>query len=224
MDLARVTLPSALAGQDLVPEQALQVQEADEAGRGSSGGERASQRPGALCRLPAGAAWMEPQLLIRKGLRQQHGLLHPQLHVMVPLGAPRSYAATPAHVRLPTVPAHLLPIFLGPGPSCLPVHPPHLCALHPEKGSEGKKKEPGRQDAHRLLRAPCCLDWLLPWHPHPRLNPGLGHEQQSERPRSSVTAAAGDSSSSKIACWTRRGTLGCVGLSGKKQTNKTKAM
>lgn len=38
MDLDRVTLLSALAGQDLVPEQALQVQEADEAGRGSSGG------------------------------------------------------------------------------------------------------------------------------------------------------------------------------------------
>lgn len=38
VDLDRVTLLSALAGQDLVPEQALQVQEADEAGRGCSGG------------------------------------------------------------------------------------------------------------------------------------------------------------------------------------------
>lgn len=37
VDLDRVIL-SALAGQDLVPEQALQVQEADEAGRGGSGG------------------------------------------------------------------------------------------------------------------------------------------------------------------------------------------
>lgn len=34
VDLDRVILLSALAGQDLVPEQALQVQEADEAGRG----------------------------------------------------------------------------------------------------------------------------------------------------------------------------------------------
>lgn len=77
----------------------------------------------------------------------------------------------------------------GPGPSCLPVHPPHLCALHPEKGSEKKKKEPRRQDAHRFLRAPCCLDWLLSRHPNPRLNPGLGHKQQSERPRSLVIVA-----------------------------------
>lgn len=38
LDLARVTLLSALAGQDLVPEQTLQVQETDEAGRRSSGG------------------------------------------------------------------------------------------------------------------------------------------------------------------------------------------
>lgn len=38
MYLARVTLLSALAGQNLVPEQALQVQEADEAGWGGSGG------------------------------------------------------------------------------------------------------------------------------------------------------------------------------------------
>lgn len=38
MDLNRVKSLSALAGQDLVPEQALQVQEADEAGWGGSGG------------------------------------------------------------------------------------------------------------------------------------------------------------------------------------------
>lgn len=69
MNLARVTVLSALAGQDLVPEQALQVQEADEAGRGGSGGQRAGQWPGPVCRLPASAAWLEPQLLIRKGLR-----------------------------------------------------------------------------------------------------------------------------------------------------------
>lgn len=101
MHLTRAALLPALAGQNLVPEQALQVQEADEAGWGGPGGERAGQRPGTVCGLPARATRLEPQLLIREGLRRQCRLLHPQLHVVVPLGAPRSYAATATHVRLP---------------------------------------------------------------------------------------------------------------------------
>ncbi|XP_075385801.1 homeobox protein DLX-1 isoform X2 [Tenrec ecaudatus] len=96
-------------GQDLVPEQALQVQEADEAGRGGAGGECSGQRPGPVRSLPTRAARLEPQLLIRKGLRQQCGFLHPQLHVVVPLGAPRSYAATSAYVRWPARPHRACP-------------------------------------------------------------------------------------------------------------------
>lgn len=180
MNLAQVTLLSALAGQDLVPEQALQVQEADEAGRGSSGGERAGQWPGAVWRLPAGAAWLEPQLLIRKGLRWQRGLLHPQLHVVVPLGAPRSYAATPTNVRLPTRSACLLPVSLGPGPSRLPVHPPNSCALDPKKGPEGKKGtvKAGRQPPPQ---SPWLSGLVTSLAPTPLPEPDLGRAVTAER-------------------------------------------
>lgn len=112
------------AGQDMVPEQTLQVQEADEARRGSSGGQRAGEWQGLVCRLPTGATRLESELLLWEGLRQQRRLLRPQLHVLVSFSAPRSYAAASTHVRL-SVRSHPPPSRLPwPGPSRLQVHPP----------------------------------------------------------------------------------------------------
>ncbi|XP_075841023.1 homeobox protein DLX-1 isoform X2 [Microtus pennsylvanicus] len=111
-------------GQDMVPEQTLQVQEADEARRGSSGGQRAGEWQGLVCRLPTGATRLESELLLWEGLRQQRRLLRPQLHVLVSFSAPRSYAAASTHVRL-SVRTHPPPSHLPwPGPSRLQVHPP----------------------------------------------------------------------------------------------------
>nr|XP_013816217.1 PREDICTED: homeobox protein DLX-1 isoform X2 [Apteryx mantelli mantelli] len=52
-------------GEDLVPEQALQIQEADEAGRGGPGEQRPEQRQGALGQLAAGAPGVEHLLRLR---------------------------------------------------------------------------------------------------------------------------------------------------------------
>lgn len=121
-----VTLSPGLAGQDMVPEQTLQVQEADEARRGSSGGQRAGEWQGLVCRLPTGATRLESELLLWEGLRQQRRLLRPQLHLLVSFSAPRSYAAASTHVRL-SVRTHPPPSRLPwPGPSRLQVHPPFL--------------------------------------------------------------------------------------------------
>lgn len=118
-----VTLSPDPAGQDMVPEQTLQVQEADEARRGSSGGQRAGEWQGLVCRLPTGTTRLESEFLLWEGLRQQRWLLRPQLHVVVSLSAPRSYAAASTDVRL-SVRTHPLPAHLPwPGPSRLQVHP-----------------------------------------------------------------------------------------------------
>nr|XP_045003430.1 homeobox protein DLX-1 isoform X2 [Jaculus jaculus] len=125
-------------GQDLVPEQALQVQETDEARRGGFGGQCACKRPGSVRQLPAGTAWLEPELLLRKGLRQQRGLLYPQLHLVVPFRTPRSYAAASAHVRLSVLAHPPPPGSFGPAPPAFRFIP-RLCALGlEEEGSEGK--------------------------------------------------------------------------------------
>lgn len=112
------------AGQDMVPEQTLQVQEADEARRGRPGGQRAGEWPGLVRGLPAGTARLESELLVWEELREQRRLLRPQLHVLVPFSAPRSYAAASAHVSL-SVRHHPPPSRLSrPGPSRLQVSPP----------------------------------------------------------------------------------------------------
>ncbi|XP_019378472.1 PREDICTED: homeobox protein DLX-1 isoform X2 [Gavialis gangeticus] len=49
-------------GEDLVPEQALQIQEADEAGRGGLGEQRPGQRQGSVGQLAPGAPGVEHQL------------------------------------------------------------------------------------------------------------------------------------------------------------------
>lgn len=155
-----VTLSPDPAGQDMVPEQTLQVQEADEARRGSSGGQRAGERQSLVCRLPTGTTRLESELLIWEGLRQQRWLLCPQLHIMVSLSAPRSYAATSTDVRL-SVRTHPLPARLPwPGPSRLQVHPPFRTPwarrrrAHEREqgwGGELKIKEKGTVKAEGLL-------------------------------------------------------------------------
>lgn len=102
----------------MVPEQTLQVQEADEARRGSSGGQRAGEWQGLVCRLPTRATRLESELLLWEGLRQQRRLLRSQLHIMVSFSAPRSYAAASTHVRL-SVRTHPPPSRL-PWPRTLP--------------------------------------------------------------------------------------------------------
>ncbi|XP_019336134.1 homeobox protein DLX-1 isoform X2 [Alligator mississippiensis] len=51
-------------GEDLVPEQALQIQEADEAGRGGLGEQRPGQRQGSVGQLAPGAPGVEHQLVL----------------------------------------------------------------------------------------------------------------------------------------------------------------
>ncbi|XP_074857413.1 homeobox protein DLX-1 isoform X2 [Carettochelys insculpta] len=85
-------------GEDLVPEQALQIQEAHEAGRGRSGERRSGERPGALGRLAPGPARVEHHLGLGEELRGRPGHLHPQLHVVVPGRPPGSPAAAAADV------------------------------------------------------------------------------------------------------------------------------
>ncbi|XP_032301745.1 homeobox protein DLX-1 isoform X2 [Coturnix japonica] len=89
-------------GEDLVPEQALQIQEADEAGRGGTGERSPEQRPGPVRRLSPGARRVEHLLRLREGVLGQRRHLHPQLHVVVPVGPPRSYAAAAAYVSTST--------------------------------------------------------------------------------------------------------------------------
>lgn len=162
----------------MVPEQTLQVQEADEARRGSSGGQRAGEWQGLVCRLPTGATRLESELLLWEGLRQQRRLLRPQLHVLVSFSAPRSYAAASTHVRL-SVRTHPPPSRLPwPGPSRLQVHPPFRVPWaggegpRGEEGKKGKKKELQRQRVCRLLGAPKGLAQRVSnsWP-----EPGLGH-------------------------------------------------
>ncbi|XP_025056317.1 homeobox protein DLX-1 [Alligator sinensis] len=50
--------------EDLVPEQALQIQEADEAGRGGLGEQRPGQRQGSVGQLAPGAPGVEHQLVL----------------------------------------------------------------------------------------------------------------------------------------------------------------
>lgn len=189
MYLARVTLLSALAGKNLVPEQALQVQEADEAGWGGSGGERAGQRPGTVCRLPTRASRLEPQLLIREGLRRQRRLLHPQLHIVVPLGAPRSYAATPADVRLPTRTRQR--------PSCFPwlerLRPPgpSTPSACPGPGERPRGKEEGTVKAGLPPHPPRSPAWSQPvTSPAPTPSPEPRPEPRGERAESGLGAQA----------------------------------
>lgn len=138
-----VTLSPDPAGQDMVPEQTLQVQEADEARRGSSGGQRAGERQSLVCRLPTGTTRLESKLLIWEGLRQQRWLLRPQLHVMVSLSAPRSYAATSTDVRL-SIRTHPLPARLPwPGPSRLQVHPPFRTPWAKRRRAHGRERGGG---------------------------------------------------------------------------------
>lgn len=143
-----VTLSPDLAGQDMVPEQTLQVQEVDEARRGSSGGQLPGEWPSPVCRLPTSATRLESELLLWKELRQQCRLLCPQLHIMVSFSAPRSYAAASTHVRL-SVRTHTPPSSLPwPGPSRFRVRPPFQVPWAgrrrtPEvrKGKKERKKE-----------------------------------------------------------------------------------
>lgn len=138
------------AGQDMVPEQTLQVQEADEARRGSSGGQRAGKRQGLVCRLPTGTTGLESELLIWEGLRQQRWLLRPQLHVMVSLSAPRSYAAASTNVRL-SVRTHPLPTRLPwPGP---PVTRFIYLFACPGPGGEGPRGGGGRAKKKRKMNS-----------------------------------------------------------------------
>lgn len=133
-----VTLSPDPAGQDMVPEQTLQVQEADEARRGGSGGQRTGERQGLVCRLPTGTSRLEPELLIWEGLWQQRRLLRSQLYILVSLSAPRSYAAASTDVRL-SVRTHPLPARLPwPGPSRLQVHPPFRMPWAGRRRAQGR--------------------------------------------------------------------------------------
>lgn len=92
------TISFVSAGENLVSEQTLQVQEADEAGWRHDGHQRFSHGPWTVERLPHGCARVD-LAHHREGSRGHHGLLHPQLHLVVPKRAPRVYATVAAHVR-----------------------------------------------------------------------------------------------------------------------------
>lgn len=173
----------------MVPEQTLQVQEADEARRGSSGGQRAGEWQGLVCRLPTSATRLESELLLREGLRQQRRLLRPQLHILVSFSAPRSYAAASTHVRLlhEFALTRLLPVSLGPAPPASRSIHPFACpgpggeGPRGEEGKKGKTKELRRQRVCRLLGAPKGLAQRVSnsWP-----EPGLGHAVTAEWPQS----------------------------------------
>lgn len=57
--------PFPFAGEDLVSEQALQIQEADEARRGRPGEQRLDQRQGSLGQLATRASGVEYHLRLR---------------------------------------------------------------------------------------------------------------------------------------------------------------
>lgn len=154
-----ITLSPDPAGQDMVPEQTLQVQEADEARRGSSGGQRAGEWQGLVCRFPTSTTRLESELLIREGLWQQRWLLRPQLHIVVSLSAPRSYAAASTDVRLSVRTHRFLPVSLGPAPPASRFIHPFACPGPGGKGPRGggwrlKIKEKGTVKAEGLLPPP----------------------------------------------------------------------
>lgn len=117
---------------------------------------------------------MEPQLVFREGLGRQRRLLHPQLYVMVPLGAPRSYAATPAHVRLARTrppPSHLPRLGPLPPPG---TSTPFACPGSRGEGPRGKEErtvKAGRPSPPRSpaqsVRATSLVPTPLP-DPRPR--------------------------------------------------------
>lgn len=126
------------------------------------------------CR-PAGT----PTPLRARARAATRGSYIPSYTSWYPLGAPRSSAATPTHVRLRA--ARHLPAssrLPRPGPSRLPVHPPCPRALGLEKKAQwGRRNNEGRTPA-ASLRVSRALARRLPRGAH-------------ARPRRAVTAESG---------------------------------
>ena len=76
-----------VSGEDLVPKQAIQIQEADEARRRSDRRQRFGQWPRTIQRLTLRCTCLE-LAYHREDLRGDARALHPQLHVVVPHHAP----------------------------------------------------------------------------------------------------------------------------------------
>lgn len=91
------------AGKDLVPEQTLQIQEADETRRQRLHRRRRSgHRPRIVERVPDGGARVELAEHRQDAGGGRGWSVHPQLHVVVPQHAPRVYATVATHVSADT--------------------------------------------------------------------------------------------------------------------------
>lgn len=215
-----VTLSPDPAGQDMVPEQTLQVQEADEARRGSSGGQRAGEWQGLVCRLPTGTTRLESELLFWEGLWQQRWLLRPQLHIVVSLSTPRSYAAASTDVRL-SVRTHPLPDRLPwPGPSRLQVHPPFRMPCSRRRRAQGRGREEGKNKRKRNSEGRGLSASSKPLKVRPSdfsaLGPNLVWATVTAEWLQSAGTATGDSQCNKTTRWTRPDSQLCETIRKKK--------
>lgn len=82
----------------MVPEQTLEVQKADEAGKRRVGKQRPCKWQGPVGIIPASSSGLE-HLICGQDFHRDPGKLHPQLHVLVPSSAPGIYATTSTDVK-----------------------------------------------------------------------------------------------------------------------------